>query len=192
MWRPPERIKWEPAPGEWPTQLQACDSRLFSPVEIGSTDLEQRTWIPAMVPWRATGDGFVTPEVLDWYGRFARGQPGAIVVEATGIRDIPSGPLLRIGDDRFIDGLSKLVETVREESAGHTRLFIQCIDFLAIRRRPDPERFLREFLKITEKHREVLQADGKDDDGWDGSDAGQSEVAGGGGGRSGALSCLLG
>ena len=110
MWRPPERIKWEPAPGEWPTQLQACDSRLFSPVEIGSTDLEQRTWIPAMVPWRATGDGFVTPEVLDWYGRFARGQPGAIVVEATGIRDIPSGPLLRIGDDRFIDGLSELVE----------------------------------------------------------------------------------
>ena len=59
-----------------------------------------------------------------------------------------------------MDGLSKLVETVREESAGHTRLFIQCIDFLAIRRRPDPERFLREFLKITEKHREALQADG--------------------------------
>jgi len=164
MWRPPERIKWDPAPGEWPTQRQACDSSLFSPVEIGSTDLEQRTWIPAMVPWRATSDGFVTPEVLDWYGRFARGRPGAIVVEATGIRDIPSGPLLRIGDDRFIDGLSELVETVHQESGGHTRLFIQCIDFLAIRRRPDPERFLREFLKITEKHREVLQADGKDDD----------------------------
>ena len=122
MWRPPERIKWDPAPGEWPTQRQACDSSLFSPVEIGSTDLEQRTWIPAMVPWRATSDGFVTPEVLDWYGRFARGRPGAIVVEATGIRDIPSGPLLRIGDDRFIDGLSELVETVHQESGGHTRL----------------------------------------------------------------------
>jgi hypothetical protein len=37
-----------------------------------------------------------------------------LVVEATGVRDIPSGPLLRIGDDRFIPGLRKLVEAVRE------------------------------------------------------------------------------
>ena len=26
---------------------------------------EQRTWVPAMVPWRATADGFVTPEAVD-------------------------------------------------------------------------------------------------------------------------------
>ena len=106
------------------------------------------------VPWRATGDGLVTPEVLDWYGRFARGRPGAIVVEATGIRDIPSGPLLRIGNDSFIDGLKDLVQTVRKESGGHTRLFIQCIDFLAIRRRPDPKRYLGEFMQITDRHRD--------------------------------------
>ena len=37
--------------------------------------------------------------------RFAEGRPGVIVVEATGIRDIPSGPLLRIGHDRYIPGL---------------------------------------------------------------------------------------
>ena len=158
MWRPPERIKWEPQPGDWPSKEAADGSRLFSPVSLGSIVLEQRTWIPAMVPWRATGDGFVTPQVLDWYGRFARGRPGAIVVEATGIREIPSGPLLRIGDDRFIDGLQRLVETVRRESDGHTRLFIQLIDFLSIRRRPDPERFLREFLEITDVHRDTLSA----------------------------------
>jgi dimethylglycine catabolism A len=158
MWRPPERIKWEPNPGEWPTRQEAANSRLFSPVEVGTTTLEQRTWIPAMVPWRATGDGLVTPEVLDWYGRFARGRPGAIVVEATGIRDIPSGPLLRIGNDSFIDGLKDVVETVRRESGGHTRLFIQCIDFLAIRRRPDRGRYLKEFLGITDRHRDVLGA----------------------------------
>jgi 2,4-dienoyl-CoA reductase-like NADH-dependent reductase (Old Yellow Enzyme family) len=158
MWRPPERIKWTPDPGKWPTRAEAAASHLFSPVGIGTLTLEQRTWIPAMVPWRATGDGFVTPEVLDWYGRFARGRPGAIVVEATGIRDIPSGPLMRIGDDRFLDGLRQLVETVRRESGGHTRLFIQCIDFLAIRRRPDPDRFLREFMQVTDRHRDVLGA----------------------------------
>jgi len=164
MWRPPERIKWEPQPGEWPDRETAASSRLFGPVDLGPVALEQRTWIPAMVPWRATGDGLVTPEVLEWYGRFARGRPGAIVVEATGIRDIPSGPLLRIGDDRFIDGLRSLVETVREASAGHTRLFIQLIDFLSIRRRPDPERFLREYLKITDSHRKALDAGDWDED----------------------------
>ena len=70
-----------------------------------------------MVPWRATADGVVTPEVLDWYGRFADGRPGVLVVEATGIRDVPSGPLLRIGDDRFVPGLARLVEIVRRRSA---------------------------------------------------------------------------
>ena len=51
---------------------------------ISGLELRERTWVPAMVPWRATEDGFVTPEVLEWYGRFADGEPGAIVVEATG------------------------------------------------------------------------------------------------------------
>ena len=89
-----------------------------------------------MVPWRATEDGFVTQQNLDWYRRFAEGRPGVLVVEATGVRDIPSGPLLRIGDDRFIPGLRKLVETVKEASRGETLLFIQIIDFLAVKRRP--------------------------------------------------------
>jgi 2,4-dienoyl-CoA reductase-like NADH-dependent reductase (Old Yellow Enzyme family) len=101
-----------------------------------------------MVPWRATEDGFVTPEVLAWYARFAEGRPGVLVVEATGIRDIPSGPLLRIGDDRFIPGLRRLVELVRERSDGHTRLFIQAIDFVAVRRRPPPAAFFGRYLEI--------------------------------------------
>ena len=41
-----------------------------------------------MVPWRATDDGLVTTEVLAWYERFAAGRPGALVVEATGVRDL--------------------------------------------------------------------------------------------------------
>jgi 2,4-dienoyl-CoA reductase-like NADH-dependent reductase (Old Yellow Enzyme family) len=106
-----------------------------------------------MVPWRASDDGFVTPDVLDWYECFARGRPGAIVVEATGIREVPSGPLLRIGHDRFLPGLRDLVRVVREASGGETRLFIQIIDFLSIRRRPDPARYFAQFLAITTRHR---------------------------------------
>jgi len=153
MWRPPERIRHDARPGRWPTEAEAAASRLFSPVQVGAATLESRTWVPAMVPWRATEDGFVTRDVLDWYECFARGRPGAIVVEATGVRDIPSGPLLRIGDDRFLDGLRKLVQVVRDASAGHTRLFIQTIDFLAIRRRPEPARYFARFLELADRHR---------------------------------------
>lgn len=115
-----------------------------------------RTWVPAMVPWRATGDGEVTDEVLEWYARFAHGRPGVLVVEATGIRDVPSGPLLRIGHDRFVPGLKKLCEVVRSASGGETRLLIQLIDFLTVRRRPEKDKFLQRYLAIETTLRESL------------------------------------
>ncbi len=150
------RIKHSIPDARWPTEAEAAASLWFSPTHIGRLAVEQRTWVPAMVPWRATEDGFVTAEVLDWYARFAEGRPGVLVVEATGIRDIASGPLLRIGDDRFIPGLRRLVETVREQSAGHTRLFIQILDFLTVRRRPEPATFFARYLPISSPLRERL------------------------------------
>src|SRR6201997_2349284 len=164
MWRPPERIRYEATFGRVPSREEAEKSRLFSPVRVGPVTLAQRTWVPAMVPWRASEDGVVTDEVVAWYERFARGRPGAIVVEATGIRDIPSGPLLRIGHERYLPGLRKLVDAVREASAGETRLLIQIIDFLAIRRRPDPQKFLQRFLAVTDAHRRALGDDSLSDD----------------------------
>src|SRR5262245_53176136 len=157
MWRPPQRITWKPSPGRWPTRYEAERSLLFSPITVGRMQLASRTWVPAMVPWRATEEGFVTDENLAWYERFARGRPGAIVVEATGVRDVPSGPLLRVGHDRFVPGLTRLVEAVRRASGGRTRLFLQIIDFLAIRRRPEREKYLRRFLALTDRHRDALR-----------------------------------
>ena len=163
MWRPVERIKYAPQPGSWPSKEESENSLLFRPVLVGSETLLQRTWVPAMVPWRATEDGFVTSDILDWYRRYAEGRPGAIVVEATGIRDIPSGPLLRIGDDRFIPGLQELVRTVREASDGQTKLFIQIIDFLRINRRPTAEKFFGRYLKLTDEHRAYFYNELDDD-----------------------------
>src|SRR5215475_4658939 len=159
------RVRHPLPAARWPTREEAAGSRWFSPIRIGrSLTAAERTWVPAMVPWRATEDGLVTPEVLDWYARFAEGQPGVLVVEATGIRDVISGPLLRIGDDRFIPGLRRLVETVRERCGGRTRLFIQVIDFLAVRRRPEPEKFFLRFLEVDAGLRDRLAAAG--DAGW--------------------------
>jgi 2,4-dienoyl-CoA reductase-like NADH-dependent reductase (Old Yellow Enzyme family) len=156
MWHPENPIRYSIPETRWPTEAEAAKSLLFRPIKVGPVTLESRTWVPAMVPWRATADGFVTKDNLDWYRRFAEGRPGAIVVEATGVRDIASGPLLRIGHDRYIPGLRKLVETVREASNGQTRLFIQIIDFLAVKRRPDKGKFFERFLSLSKRHRLAL------------------------------------
>ncbi len=160
MWRPPQRIQFEPTLGRIPSVAEASASRLFSPVKVGALELAQRTWVPAMVPWRASDDGYVTDDVVDWYCRFARGRPGAIVIEATGIRDVPSGPLLRIGHDRFLPGLERLTKAVREASGGQTKLLIQIIDFLSIRRRPERNKFFQQFLRVSDAHRDALGAPG--------------------------------
>ena len=157
MWKPPERIKYQTTVEQWPTKQEAAKSHVYSALSAPNLSLEQRTWIPAMVPWRASEEGDVTQNVIDWYARFAEGKPGALVVEATGIRDIPSGPLLRISDDRYIAGLQRLTDAVKEASNGRTRLLIQLIDFLTIRRRPEAEAFFMRFLRVTAAHRRALQ-----------------------------------
>jgi 2,4-dienoyl-CoA reductase-like NADH-dependent reductase (Old Yellow Enzyme family) len=158
-----KRVRASVPPARWPTRAEAAASVLFSPIRVGAFTARTRTWVPAMVPWRATEDGLVTREVRDWYGRFADGRPGVLVIEATGIRDVPSGPLLRIGHERFVPGLRELVEVVRARSDGQTRLLIQVIDFLRIRRRPSKERYLGEFLALRAAHREGLERLGHGD-----------------------------
>jgi 2,4-dienoyl-CoA reductase-like NADH-dependent reductase (Old Yellow Enzyme family) len=157
MWWPPERIRHSLPVLRAPTPDEAARARLFSPLNLRSgVTLQERSWIPAMVPWRATEEGSVTSAVLDWYARFAEGEPGAIVIEATGIRDVPSGPLLRIGHDRFVPGLRELVDVVRKHSGGRTKLFVQLIDFLRIRRRPDPAKYFARIITIRAAHRVAL------------------------------------
>ena len=165
MWKFKNPIRHSIPETRWPTAAEAALSLLYKPIRIGPIEAESRTWVPAMVPWRATEGGFVTKENLDWYQRFAKGRPGVLVVEATGVRDIPSGPLLRIGHDRFIPGLRKLVETVKDASAGHTRLLIQIIDFLSVKRRPEKSKYFDRFLRVTDQHRRAL-AEATADPGW--------------------------
>jgi 2,4-dienoyl-CoA reductase-like NADH-dependent reductase (Old Yellow Enzyme family) len=160
MWKPPDKVRFETRPGAWPTAEEARGALLFSALSQGAMSLTSRTWVPAMVPWRATQDGFVTQDNVDWYARFGKGRPGAVVLEATGIRDVPSGPLLRIGHARFVPGLRDVVAGVRQASGGETRLFVQLIDFLGIRRRPAPATYFARFLRVTDRHRAALGAAG--------------------------------
>src|SRR5262249_35745770 len=57
---------------------------------------------------------------------------------------------------RFLPGLRKLVDVVKEASRGETLLFIQIIDFLAVKRRPEKAKFFHRFLELGERHRRAL------------------------------------
>jgi 2,4-dienoyl-CoA reductase-like NADH-dependent reductase (Old Yellow Enzyme family) len=73
MWQPPQRIAFKASPGRIPTREEAAASRLFSPLRPARCELSSRTWVPAMVPWRADNEGNVTQAVVDWYARLAEG-----------------------------------------------------------------------------------------------------------------------
>ena len=61
--------------------------------------------------------------------------------------------------------MRELVETVREASDGQTRLFIQIIDFLSVKRRPDKIKFLERFLKLEARHARAI-AEATSDESW--------------------------
>ena len=48
-------------------------------------------------------------------------------------------------------------DCVRRASGGETKLFIQIIDFLNIRRRPPAQKYFERFFAVTARHREILQ-----------------------------------
>ncbi len=129
-------------------------SLVFTPLPLGTGGrvLPNRIWLPAMVTWRGTDDGFVTPSVREIYLRYALGGAGMIVLEATGIRDVASGPLLRLSDDRFIPGLRALVDEMH--AASSSLVIPQLIDFLKIARRKPT----REFLEIKVRRGELPES----------------------------------
>lgn len=114
---------------------------LFHPLAVGPMTVPNRLWLPAMVTWLSNEAGEVTDDVRARYVRYARGGVGTIVLEAMGVRDVGSGPLLRLSHDRYVPGLRDLVARVHD--AGDVRVLPQIIDFLKIARRDPARSFAR-------------------------------------------------
>jgi 2,4-dienoyl-CoA reductase-like NADH-dependent reductase (Old Yellow Enzyme family) len=112
--------------------FDARGSLLFEPFPIRGMRLENRIVLPAMVTRLSGEDGFVNEDLRDRYVRFARGEPGLMVVEAMGVGEAKSGPLLRASHERYLPGLRDLVRAVRDVSP--TRVAAQIIHFLKISR----------------------------------------------------------
>lgn len=106
--------------------------KLFEPLAVGPLHLPNRIVLPAMVTRLSSEDGHVNQDIEDRYARFAEGQPGLIVVEAMGISQSKSGPLLRISSDEYLPGLRRLAARIHDTST--TKVVPQIIHFLKIAR----------------------------------------------------------
>jgi 2,4-dienoyl-CoA reductase-like NADH-dependent reductase (Old Yellow Enzyme family) len=105
---------------------------LFTPITINTMTLPNRILLTAMVTRLSGEDGFVNQDVMDRYVRFAKGEAGLVVVEATAVHGAKSGPLLRISADEFIPGHRELLKHMRD--AGPSKVALQIIHFLKIAR----------------------------------------------------------
>ncbi len=105
---------------------------LLSPFTVNGMTLPNRIVVTAMVTRLSGEDGFVNQDIIDRYVRFAQGEAGLVVVEATAVHRSKSGPLLRLCDDEYIAGHRRLLEQMR--AAGPSRVALQIIHFMKIAR----------------------------------------------------------
>lgn len=101
--------------------------KVLEPVKFKNLELKNRiVWLPA-VSWLADEEGFVTDELIERHVERANGGVGMIIIEATGVLDRKSPKLLRINDDKYLSGLTKLVDAVHEAGA---KISIQLIHYV--------------------------------------------------------------
>src|SRR5574338_1434733 len=104
--------------------------KLLEPIVINGMRVPNRVMVPAMVTRLSGEDGFVSDAISDRYVRYAKGEVGLIVVEAMAIHGSSAGPLLRIGDDRFVPGLKEMNQRIHGTS--ESKVVPQLIHFLKI------------------------------------------------------------
>lgn len=107
-------------------------SLLFAPLQINTMRLENRIALTAMVTRLSGEDGMVNQAIRDRYLRFAKGEPGLIVLEAMAVHRSKSGPLLRIGGDEYLPGLAGLARAIHETSPA--KVVPQIIHFMKVSR----------------------------------------------------------
>lgn len=105
---------------------------IFEPLRINGVTLPNRIVLPAMVTRLSGEDGQVNQDIRERYVRFAKGEPGLVVVEAMAVHSAKSGPLLRISGDEFLPGLTDLAKRVHDASP--SKVIPQIIHFLKIAR----------------------------------------------------------
>src|SRR6476660_8229459 len=109
---------------------------LLTPARIGSVEIPNRIVMPPMTTRTADAEGYVTDDSVAYYLARARGGVGLITIEMASPEKAGRHRRREVGiyDDRFIPGLTRLVDAIHRGGAkasiqlghagGHTRLDI--------------------------------------------------------------------
>lgn len=90
---------------------------IFTDFKIRNIHIKNRIVLPPMVRFSLVGnDGYVTEELIKWYGMIAKSGVGLIIVEAAAVEE--SGKLrenqIGIWNDSFIEGLTKIANEIHK------------------------------------------------------------------------------
>ena len=140
------------------TCRNTADARRKPPLSTHRYQLDSWNSVHGYLPWslRATSEGEVTDSVIDWYVR-SQGPTWRHRPRGNRRRDIPSGHFLE-SETIGISRPQALTDAVRTASNGQTRILIQLIDFLRVRRAEARLAILRAFFILTQAHRKRLAA----------------------------------
>ncbi len=92
---------------------------LFTPFTLKTVTLQNRIVMPGLASFLIEEDGSITEKTVEHYRRRASGGPAMVIVEACSVapEGIVSPHQARIYDDRFVEGLSRIAHSIREEGA---------------------------------------------------------------------------
>ncbi|HUD86262.1 MAG TPA: NAD(P)-binding protein [Xanthobacteraceae bacterium] len=109
---------------------------LLTPARIGPVDIKNRIVMPPMTTRTADAEGFITEDSIAYYMARVRGGTGLITIEMASPEKCGRHRRHEVGiyDDRFVPGLTKLVDAIHGGGArasiqlghggGHTRIDI--------------------------------------------------------------------
>jgi len=93
--------------------------KLFSPFTIKKIYLKNRIVMPPLASFLIADDGSITDATIEHYRRRAAGGPAMVIMEACAVSPegivSPHQPV--IYNDRYIDGLSKIADAIKEEGS---------------------------------------------------------------------------
>jgi 2,4-dienoyl-CoA reductase-like NADH-dependent reductase (Old Yellow Enzyme family)/NADPH-dependent 2,4-dienoyl-CoA reductase/sulfur reductase-like enzyme len=92
---------------------------LFSPFSFKGFELKNRIVMPPLASFLIEDDGSVTEKTIEHYRRRAAGGPAMVIMEAHAVspEGIVSHHQARIYDDRYVEGLSRVADVIKEEGA---------------------------------------------------------------------------
>jgi 2,4-dienoyl-CoA reductase (NADPH2) len=106
--------------------------KLFSPIEINGLNLENRAVMAPTHLGMNSEEGFVTPEVTDFFLKRAKGGASMLIFGAVAVNPRRLPFQMRLSDDKFLPGVKELVDRIHSETGA--KVCAQLYDWLKIGR----------------------------------------------------------